>query len=63
MQVVLLLKNMGMDLFLKPFVASMKLLSKNGLTVSIHCKDHHYNVGLLLFLADTLGAYAIGGFK
>ena len=52
-----------MDLFLKPFVASMKLLSENGLTVSIHCKDHHYNVGLLPFLADTLSAYAIGGFK
>ena len=47
----------------KPFVDSMKLLSENGLTVSIHGKDHHFNVGLLAFLADTLGAHTIGGFK
>ena len=52
-----------MYLYSKRFVDSMKLLSENGLTVSIYGKDHHFNVGLLAFLADTLGAHAFGSFQ
>lgn len=53
----------GMNLFLRPFVESMKLLSNNGLTVSINGKDRHFQVGMLTVLADTLAAHALGGFK
>lgn len=53
----------GINLFLRPFVESMKSLSANGLTVSINDNNVHYKVALLAMLADNLGAHAIGGFK
>lgn len=53
----------GMNSFLRPFVESMKLLSNNGLTVSIDGHECHFQVGMLAVLADTLAAHALGGFK
>ena len=53
----------GMNAFLKPFVESMKTISNQGLTVLINGIERHFKVGLLAFLADTLAAHALGGFK
>lgn len=53
----------GMNLFLRPFVESMLMLSNNGLSVSIQGKPRHFKVSLLAFLADTLAAHSLGGFK
>lgn len=52
-----------MNSFLQPFVDSMKILAKDGLTVSIEGRNRHFKVGLLAILADNLAAHAIGGFK
>lgn len=52
-----------MNSFLKPFVQSMQTLSNQGLTVSINGIERHFKIGLLAFLADTLAAHALGGFK
>lgn len=59
----IIIKKHGMNLFLKPFVESMKLLCNNGLNVFINGEDRHFKVGILAFLADTLAAHALGGFK
>ena len=53
----------GLNLFLKPFVESMKSMSNSGLTVTTKGKDRVFKVGLLAILADTLAAHALGGFK
>ena len=53
----------GMNLFLQPFVDSMEILAKDGLTVTIEGKSQHFKVGLLAVLADNLAAHALGGFK
>ena len=53
----------GMNWFLKPFVNSMLQLGNEGLSVSINGKECHFKVGTLAFLADTLAAHALGGFK
>ena len=53
----------GMNLFLQPFVQSMQTLSENGLTVQICGESRLFKVNLLAFLADTLAAHALGGFK
>ena len=52
-----------MNLFLQPFVNSMITLSHNGLTIHLNGRQKTLKVGLLAFLADTLTAHAIGGFK
>ena len=52
-----------MNLFLKPVVDSMIKLGNEGLSVSLKGTEHHYKVSLLAFLADNLGAHAVGGFK
>ena len=55
----------GMNLFLKPFVDSVKTLSNHGLSVNLKGENRHFKVGILIltFLADTLAAHALGGFK
>ncbi|ORU93861.1 MAG: hypothetical protein A6F71_09060 [Cycloclasticus sp. symbiont of Poecilosclerida sp. M] len=45
----------GMNSFLQPFVDSMKMLSSEGLTVSINGKNTHFKVGLLSMLAQSWG--------
>ncbi len=52
----------GLNLFLEPFVESMKTLSKNGLKVLFKGECRVFKVGLLAILADTLAAHALGGF-
>ena len=53
----------GMNSFLKPFVESMKTLSKDGVKISINGEECRYQVGVLATLADTLAAHSLGGFK
>lgn len=40
----------GMNSFLQPFVDSMKILSIDGLTISVGGKDRHFKVGLLAMI-------------
>lgn len=49
-----------MNLILQPFVDSMKMLEKDGLTVSVEGRSRHFKVGLLAMLADNLAAHALG---
>ena len=53
----------GMDAFLAPFVKDLKTLFCDGLQVLINDRYHTILGGLLAFLADTLAAHAVGGFK
>ena len=53
----------GIDALLTPFVEDMKTLYCNGITVSIGGAERTFYGGLLAFLADTLAAHALGGFK
>lgn len=53
----------GIDEILKPFVEELKTLSSERLSVSIDGESTKYEVALLAFLADNLGAHQIGGFK
>ena len=53
----------GMNLFLRPLVESLQKLANMGLTVSIRGRDRNFKVGTLAFLADTLAAHSLGGFK
>lgn len=53
----------GIDLFLQPFVESMQRLANEGISVSFHGETRHFEIGMLAFLADTLAAHALGGFK
>ena len=53
----------GVNLFLKPFIDSMVVLSEKGLTVCLNGETHVFKVGVLAVLADTLAAHSIGGFK
>lgn len=41
----------------------MQKLLNDGLSISISGEIRHYKFGLLAFLADTLAAHALGGFK
>lgn len=53
----------GIDLFLRPFVEDLKRLYIDGLTVTIGHTTQTYHGALLAFLADTLAAHLLGGFK
>ncbi len=53
----------GMDAFLSPFVDDLKALFCDGITVTIGAETRTFFGGLLAFLADTLAAHAVGGFK
>ena len=53
----------GINEYLKVFVKDLNGLCKNGISVQRHGGIQHYNVALLSFLADNLGAHQLGGFK
>ena len=57
------IKKHGMNLFLKPFVDSIRSLSTNGLSVCTVNGSRQFKFSTLACLADTLGAHALGGFK
>ena len=53
----------GIDKFLTPFVEDLKVLYFDGIVASLNEEPHTYYGALLAFLADTLAAHALGGFK
>ena len=53
----------GIDKFLTPFVEDLKELYCDGVVVSLNGENHTFYGGLLAFLADTLAAHTLGGFK
>ena len=53
----------GIDEFLSPFVEDLKILYCDGIDVSIGGAVCTLHGGLLAFLADTLAAHTVGGFK
>ena len=58
------IKTYGIDAFLKPFVEDLKTLYLDGLTIDCPGGQTYTIYGALLaFLADTLAAHALGGFK
>ena len=52
-----------MNIFLSPFVDDLKRLYLDGLTVTVGDSRCTLHGGLIAFLADTLAAHAVGGFK
>ena len=52
-----------MDVFLTPFVEDLKVLYCDGIKVSIGKEEHTFHRGLVTFLADTLAAHSVRGFK
>ena len=57
------IKKHGIDELLNPFVRDIRDLAANKLKVCIDGNIGEYEVALLAFLADNLGAHQIGGFK
>lgn len=57
------IKEYGIDAFLEPFVEDLKSLYLDGLTIDCLGQMRTVYGGLLAFLADTLAAHAVGGFK
>ena len=57
------IQHYGMNLFLSPFVDDLKRLYLDGLTVAVGDSRRTLHGGLIAFLADTLAAHAVGGFK
>ena len=57
------IKNYGIDVFLRPFVDELKSLYADGLSIIVGASEQHYYGGLVAFLADTLAAHQVGGFK
>ena len=53
----------GINAFLRPFVEDLKQLYCNGISVSIGGESRIFHGGLIAFLADTLAAHLLGGFK
>lgn len=53
----------GIDIFLQPFVDDLKRLYLDGITVCNGSGTTTYHGALLAFLADTLAAHLLGGFK
>ena len=53
----------GIDAFLKPFVDDLKDLYCDGIPVTFDEKECTFYGALLCFLADTLAAHSVGGFK
>ena len=53
----------GIDVFLRPFVEDLKSLYIDGITISMGHESKTYHGALLVFLADTLAAHLVGGFK
>ena len=57
------IQNYGMNTFLRPFVEDLKQLYCNGLSLTIGGENRVFHGSLVAFLADTLAAHQIGGFK
>ena len=57
------IQHYGINSFLKPFVDDLKQLYCDGINVSISGENRIFYGGLLAFLADTLAAHLVGGFK
>lgn len=53
----------GIDDLLSPFVEELKTLYCDGINVSIAGQERVLHGALLAFLADTLAAHSVGGFK
>ena len=53
----------GIDKFLTPFVEDLKELYCDGIIGLLNGAPHTYYGALLAFLADTLAAHALGGYK
>ena len=53
----------GIDSFMTPFIEDLKILYCDGITVLMNGKEHTIHGALLAFLADTLAAHSVGGFK
>ena len=53
----------GMNTFLSPFVEDLKRLYCDGINVFFGGEHHVLRGALLAFLADTLAAHSLGGFK
>ena len=53
----------GIDSFMTPFIEDLKTLYCDALTVLINGMEHSIHGALLAFLADTLAAHVVGGFK
>ena len=53
----------GIDVFLRPFIEDLKRLYIDGIAVKIGPVSKTYHGALLAFLADTLAAHLVGGFK
>ena len=53
----------GIDAFLKPFVEGLKVLYCVGVVGLLNGEPHTYYGALVAFLADTLAAHLLGGFK
>ena len=53
----------GINVFLRPFVEDLKQLYSNGILLTNDGETKVFHGGLIAFLADTLAAHQIGGFK
>lgn len=53
----------GIDAFLLPIVEDLKILYCDGITVPVGGKECTFYGAVLAFLADTLAAHSLGGFK
>ena len=57
------IQHYGINSFFKPFVEDLKELYCSGITVSVGGESRVFYGALLAFLADTLAAHLVGGFK
>ena len=57
------IQHYSMNTFLSPFVEDLKRLYCDGINVRIGGEHHILRGALLAFLADTLAAHSLGGFK
>ena len=57
------IQHYGTNAFLTPFVEDLKKLYLDGLSIKVGDNNVILNGGLIAFLADSLAAHAIGGFK
>ena len=57
------IQHYGLNAFLSPFVEDLKKLYCDGIVASVGGELRTFRGALLAFLADTLAAHAVGGFK